>query len=113
VTHHRERKKAARERSHARHVEKTYGLTQDEYARIYVAQGSRCWICQKATGARKKLAVDHDHDTMIVRGLLCSRCNYTLLGQYSQEALSRALAYLQRPPAPVILGYTVRAGEER
>lgn len=34
-------------------------------------QDSRCAMC----GHREKLVRDHDHETGLIRGLLCSRCN--------------------------------------
>ena len=55
-----------------------------DYDRLYQIQGGKCAICgrhQSATG--KTLEVDHDHDTMLVRGLLCSGCNMHL-GKYEQ-----------------------------
>lgn len=41
-----------------------YGISVDEYQAMLEAQG-----------AVKELAVDHDHPTDRVRGLLCDRCN--------------------------------------
>jgi hypothetical protein len=75
----------------------TYGLEQGEYERIYKEQGGTCAICQKATGKTKRLAVDHDHDTGLVRGLLCGPCNQ-LVGYFrnSSEAFRRAADYLDR-----------------
>lgn len=114
TTHWREKKRADRQRNHGRHVEKTYGITPEEYADIYLAQGGRCAICQKATGATKKLAVDHDHQAgcdhdpntgcrRCVRGALCSVCNAIVVGRYNIEALARAINYLVDPPAQKVL----------
>lgn len=106
ATHHRDRKKATRAKAHAAHIMRLYGLTPDEYDQIYEAQGGRCAICQRATGARKRLPVDHDHADGEVRGLLCTRCN-DMLGHLrdDREAFVRAAEYLERPPARVVLGY--------
>lgn len=40
-----------------------------------------CAICQRATGKARRLAVDHNHDTGDVRGLLCGR-NHILIGRW-------------------------------
>ena len=106
ATHHRQRKKELKARNHAKHVSKTFGLTAEEYRKLYEAQGGRCYICQRATGKRRKLAVDHDHDTGFVRGLLCKTCNYRLLGYLRDdtEAFQRAIDYINNPPAFKIIG---------
>lgn len=81
-------------------VQKTYGLGEGDYARLLAYQAGRCWICRRATGATKRLAVDHDHKTEKVRGLLCGPCNQ-LLGHVRDdpEVLIRAAQYLLHPPA--------------
>lgn len=73
-----------------------YGLTPEDHARMLEAQGYVCALCGKPPKGRQ-LAVDHDHSTGVVRGLLCSPCN-TGLGKLgdSIEGLERALAYLRR-----------------
>lgn len=84
---------------HGRHVEETYGLTTEGYAALLAAQGGRCAICW-GVPRTKRLAVDHDHTSGAVRGLLCSRCNHDLLGAAHDdvEILRRAVAYLESPP---------------
>lgn len=76
-------------------VSKTYGLEAGEYDRRYKAQGGKCAICQVATGAYRRLAVDHNHSTGTVRGLLCSPCNQ-FIGRLrdSPDAFLRAHKYL-------------------
>ena len=97
ATHHRAFRKEQKARSHERMVGKTYGLAPGEYERMYKEQGGTCAICQRATGKTKRLAVDHDHDTGLVRGLLCGPCNQ-MVGYFrnSPEAFRRAAEYLER-----------------
>lgn len=99
-------------RAHARRVLK-YGITGDEYDYLYAAQDGRCAICRRATGKARRLAVDHDHQTGQVRGLLCSPCNYQLIGRYDRAALARAIRYLDDPPAAAHLNRQDHNGEER
>jgi hypothetical protein len=86
--------------SHARRLEDNYGIDAREYARILAKQGGRCAICRN-TPRTIRFAVDHDHKTGAVRGILCKRCNHDLLGggHDSIEVLFAALAYLLYPPA--------------
>ena len=83
-----------------------YGITADEYWAIYRYQQGRCFICQRATGVRKKLSVDHCHETGIVRGLLCQRCNRDILGHLRDDtdAFERCIDYLKQPPAVRVIG---------
>ena len=71
-----------------------YGLSREKYFEILNEQGGLCAICGEDNGARP-LFVDHDHETMKVRGLLCNRCN-SLIGvlEVRREITDRALDYL-------------------
>ncbi len=85
-----------------KHSLSRYGLTLDQYDILLESQNGVCKICKNPetrkhqSGRVKKLSVDHDHDTMRVRGLLCSRCNagIGLLGEKS-SALFAAAEYLK------------------
>jgi hypothetical protein len=114
VTHYRERKRELSSAAHGRRLATVYGITDTEYWAIYEAQNGRCYICHRATGRTKRLAVDHDHTCtaghdpkvacrQCVRGLLCKTCNSVVLGRYSAAALRRAIHYLDYPPAQEIL----------
>lgn len=85
---------------HAAMVAKTYGLEAGDYDRLLALQGGRCAIC-RARPKTKRLAVDHDHKTGVVRGLLCSRCNHDLMGSaWDSMAMATALwHYMNTPPA--------------
>jgi len=100
ASHDRARRKLAKSGAHERRVQRVYGLRDSEYGQIYLAQGGKCAICQRATGATRALSVDHDHASGLVRGLLCSVDN-RLVGHLRDdpEAARRLLAYLLNPPA--------------
>ena len=60
--------------------ERKFGITRSDYVKLFNDQNGVCAIChQPETAARKgvvrSLAVDHDHKTGKIRGLLCSDCN--------------------------------------
>lgn len=99
VTHHRLAKKAASARNHGRQIESKYGITAEDYAALLAYQGGKCFICERARGVRRRLAVDHNHVTGEVRGLLCSKCNQ-MLGEArdNPEFFRRAAHYLGNPP---------------
>ncbi len=83
------------------HLKQTYKLTLEQYDEMLEKQGGVCAICGKAevmvhqNGSVKRLAVDHNHDTGQIRGLLCARCN-AALGQFGDniEHLRSAINYL-------------------
>jgi len=68
------------------------GVSEPQYSALLERQGSRCAICGKHCATGRRLAVDHDHHTGRVRGLLCFRCN-TSLARYEEYA-GQFAAYL-------------------
>lgn len=90
----------ASSKAHAASVAKTYRLKLDEYETLLKLQGGKCAIC-RARPISKRLAVDHDHKSGDVRGLLCGRCNHDLMGNaWDSLAIAAALwHYLNTPPA--------------
>ena len=73
-----------------------YGITHEDYARMLEDQNGLCGICARTEIlSHKTLAVDHDHKTGRVRGLLCHMCNRSL-GQFGDDlvGLMRVIAYL-------------------
>src|SRR5690606_33401686 len=56
-----------------------FGLSRDDFDRMMDAQYGECCICHRpAEESSKRLAIDHDHETGRVRGLLCQKCNCAL-----------------------------------
>lgn len=90
--------------NHEKRVAEVYGLEPGEYEALLLNQGGVCAICLRKPGA-KRLAVDHDHTSGEVRGLLCRSCNRDVLGglREDQAALQRAIDYLNDPPARRVL----------
>lgn len=75
-----------------------YGLTSEDFERLEAAYSGKCPICGRTD---RELCVDHDHNTGVVRGMLCRTCNAGLgcLGD-SVEGLIKALSYLQSHNRP-------------
>jgi recombination endonuclease VII len=74
-----------------------YGVSPEQYEAMLHAQDFRCKLCRVPDVAcTKSLAIDHDHATGEIRGLLCSSCNSGIgkLGD-NLEGLERAVAYLK------------------
>jgi len=86
-----------------------FNLTPDEYDTILEHQGGVCAICSRPPKPGKRLAVDHDHKTGYVRGLLCFMCNKRVLGARSADVLVKTAAYVTDPPALRALGRNVVA----
>lgn len=88
-------KKKNPDKYHDRNLRHRFGITLFEYQKLLKKQRGVCWICKKKPG-RKRLAVDHDHKTGKVRGLLCAHCNQGLgLFNDSIKLLKQALRYLK------------------
>lgn len=84
-----------RERRRVENLRK-FGLTVHDYEKMFKEQLGVCAICEQPSGS-KRLAVDHDHQTGRIRGLLCAGCN-VILGRWkdSPEIAMRAHDYLKR-----------------
>ncbi len=78
------------------------GFTRAAYNEMHEAQGGVCLLCGRpetedtGEGAAKRLAVDHDKETKLARGLLCSACN-TGIGklQHDPARLRKAADYIE------------------
>jgi hypothetical protein len=84
-----------------RQLRKKYGISWAEYQALFARQGGLCAICgTDKPGGRGLMAVDHDHKTGQIRGLLCNLCNRGL-GQFRDNAktLRNAAEYLEKASA--------------
>lgn len=79
-------------------LKRNYGITEIDYVLLLNKQNDCCDICgihKNIYG--KRFAVDHDHQTGIVRGLLCSNCN-TGIGKLKDntDIIRKALKYMEK-----------------
>jgi len=95
------RMKATRSPDYNRHynLKFKFGIDQTEYEKLLAEQGGVCGICgqsQSGSTRAKFLAVDHDHTTGKIRGLLCAQLNKGIgCLKDSPEVLRQALKYLE------------------
>jgi hypothetical protein len=84
-------------------IKRHFGLSLEEYEAAVLSflefQDGRCAICRSDDPSPYRgstWALDHDHATGVLRGVLCQPCNIGL-GHFkdSPEALTRAATYLR------------------
>ena len=77
------------------HLFRSYGLTPAQYEAMRAGQAGGCAICGEPCATGKRLSVDHCHDSMAVRGLLCGTCN-SGIGMFKDkpDLLRKAAEYL-------------------
>ena len=81
---------------------KTFNLTPEQARGMLEDQGGCCAIClneiffDRKVERKKRACIDHCHETLKVRGILCPTCNSSL-GKLNDdiETLKRAIDYLQ------------------
>lgn len=86
------------------HLKRKYGITFEQYQKMFDKQNGECRICKGTTPNRNwkdgrtqymKLFVDHDHKTGRVRGLLCNTCNQGIAAlKENVDILKSAIEYL-------------------
>ena len=83
---------------------RTWGISESEYNAILAEQDGGCGMCGRK-GVTRSLHVEHDHKTLVIRGLACPACNSGLSKfRDNPEALKRAADFLENPPAVRVLG---------
>lgn len=96
-----ERKARQRVNMRSRNLRVKFGMDEAAYQKLFNAQGGVCAICHKPetkvlNGALLQLAIDHDHETGQIRGLLCNACNVALgLFRDNVDNLQNAVEYLK------------------
>lgn len=95
LARHKRKQQDYKERKTRERYKREYGITVEEVEDLKLKQDGCCAICQE----RKPLCVDHNHDTGLVRGLLCSNCNMAL-GHFKDSILylQKAIEYLNARP---------------
>lgn len=81
---------------HARQLRR-YGLTEEQFRTILAKQRNRCPLCStEFNGTGRQRAIDHCHNSKVVRGILCGSCNMALHKlERDLEWATRAIQYLR------------------
>lgn len=87
--------KTMRERDIGYWLAREYQITFEDFKELFKKQDGKCKICG-LTQDIKRLAIDHDHKTKKIRGLLCDKCNRGL-GHFNDDIsmLELAIKYLK------------------
>jgi len=85
----------AKQRAFHHRLKKSYRMEPEEYEAMVKLQNGACAICGR-TEEKRRLSVDHCHQTGKVRGLLCNTCNAGL-GNFRDAIahLQAAIRYLE------------------
>lgn len=78
-------------------LRKHFDITLEEYNKISELQQDVCAICRRKCLSGNNLAVDHDHETDVIRGLLCDKCNGALgMLEENEDIIWNMLEYLKK-----------------
>lgn len=82
-------------------LRKKYGITVEQWEKMYDIQQGKCPICGKPilkignSEGKRAAAVDHDHRTKRVRGLVHYRCNRFKIAGNTATNVRKLLQYLE------------------
>lgn len=81
------------------HLKRTYGITPETFDQMRNAQAGVCKICGEALPENKPgrfTCIDHNHESGVIRGLLCIECN-SGIGFFKEDAslLAKASDYVK------------------
>lgn len=76
-------------------LKRKYNLSLEQYQNLILQQNNKCGICKKPF--KQTAHIDHNHQTGMVRGLLCSTCNRGI-GYFKDNIiiLKNAIDYLEK-----------------
>ena len=94
-------------------LEAHFNITPEEYDAILAQQGGVCAVCKKPPKPGKRLAVDHNHKTGFIRGLICFFDNRRVLGARSDAAIVALAEYIKDPPARRVIGDRIAPGRPK
>lgn len=81
------------DKARASRLKRIYGITLEQYDELLLRQDHKCPACLRHESEFPiRLAVDHDHKTGEVRGLLCNYCNHRIVGRHRDAELLRRVA---------------------
>ena len=97
--YHKEWRKKNPNKSRKYQLKHNFGITLEEYNELLKKQNYKCGICKRHQNEFSiRLAVDHNHETGEIRGLLCVSCNNGL-GYFKDgdiSLLDNAIIYIKK-----------------
>jgi Recombination endonuclease VII len=86
-------------------LRREYNITLEEYKAMEKYQDGKCFICDfKPNAHQNSLAVDHDHRTGQVWGLVCWTCNKVVeMIRRDADRAQQLYNYITLPPAYAVL----------
>ena len=95
VEYARQYKASHKKEYRSKNMERSYGITLEEYNKMVKNQNGKCAIC--GTSPKETLTIDHDHNTGKVRQLLCRFCNAALgLAKEDINILESMIKYIHK-----------------
>lgn len=74
-----------------------YGVTKEWYEKTLEEQNHSCAICKKPNQSTKRsLAVDHEHSSGKIRGIVCYNCNRALHAFDNVDLYALIMEYLKK-----------------
>lgn len=106
------------EKERRAYLAKKFRISLEDYNTVFEFQNQVCAICGASQSEsnnpsfRRVLPVDHDHNTGIIRGILCGPCNRAL-GQFkdNEAVLQKAIEYLRDPPVSKLKRNRIELGQ--
>lgn len=78
-------------------LRKLYGIGIKEFEELLAAQNGVCAVCEGPPMGKGQYHVDHCHQSKVIRGLLCHKCNVALgMVKDDVEHLRKLIDYLIR-----------------
>lgn len=79
--------------NHRHNLKARFGLTVEQFDFLFAQCDGCCAICRKPETRKRRLSLDHDHETGELRGFICSRCNLLIGNAKDDAALLEAAAH--------------------
>lgn len=87
-------KKRRKRRVNPKHT-KLLRDNRHRYEEMLAAQNGHCALCPRKPAPNRRLDMDHNHKTMVIRGLLCVQCNRAVRDWMTSEWAKNLAKYLK------------------
>jgi len=95
--YHIDNKESINERTRNHHFIHRYGISKEKADKLVEQCCGKCQICGVSLSESNPPHIDHNHETGVVRGILCRCCNSGLgLFKDSPDFLNLAIRYLKK-----------------